>query len=107
MLSYEQLDRVADAHNPLLGVMWALLCLAPLFRRQWGYASARFVVGICALLVAYGLMWLDNAAVLWPRLGWDYSTHTAVAVALALVILGISTRVGILACVASGAAASN
>jgi hypothetical protein len=34
------------------------------------------------LLIAYGLMFLDLRLQIWPARGLDYSTHTAVALAL-------------------------
>ena len=84
MFSYQALDRVADAYNPLLGVAWLIVSVYPLFDRRWRVAGIRIGLGLAALLIAYGLMWLDSALSLWASLGLDYSTHTAVSLALAM-----------------------
>src|SRR5690606_6806076 len=47
-----------------------------------------FFVGL--LLVSYGLMFLDNALGIWPAVGLDYSTHTAVALTLVLSLCGLA-----------------
>jgi hypothetical protein len=82
MFSHQTLDRVADAHNPMLGCLWFALVGAALLRRQGREAARRAAVGLACLVVAYGLEYVDIATGLWPRLGLDYSTHTAVAVAM-------------------------
>ena len=94
MLSYDTLDRIADAHNPLLGAAWLALSLAPLVARRWRLALARVVLGIACLLVAYGGMWVDDALHLWPRMGLDYSTHTAVALAMVATLGAVAWRLG-------------
>ncbi|MBP0639335.1 hypothetical protein [Cupriavidus sp. AcVe19-6a] len=99
MLSYQALDRIADSHNPVLGAIWIVLALIPLLTRQWRLASARAGLGVACLLIAYGFMWIDGALHIWSRAGLDYSTHTAVAVALIATIGAISCRVGALAVV--------
>jgi hypothetical protein len=102
MPSYEQLDRIADSHNPFFGIIWLLLCIVPLLHRQWARAAGRFGIGVGALIVAYGLMWLDSVTGLWSRIGLEYSTHTAVAVALASAIFASSRGIGIAAYVLLG-----
>lgn len=90
MLTYAQLDHVADAYNPLLGMIWLFLVARPLLRSQWSASFGRFALGLSCLLIAYGLMLLDHALSLWPFVGLDYSTHTAVAVAFAVAIISCS-----------------
>lgn len=82
MPSFETLDRIADAHNPLLGLAWVALVAAAAFSRQGRVALGRALFGLGTLVVAYGLEYVDIATGLWPRFGLDYSTHTAVAVAM-------------------------
>jgi hypothetical protein len=41
---------------------------------------------LSALVIAYSFMWADNAFLWWPSVGLDYSTHSAVALALAAAI---------------------
>ena len=43
-------------------------------------------------LIAYGLIFLDNKLQLWPALGLDYSTHTAVALVLVVYLLANSLK---------------
>ena len=99
MLSYELLDRIADSHNPLLGVLWLSLSLFPAFSRQWRTTFYRLILGIANLLVAYSFMWFNAATGLWTKFNLDYSTHTGVALALTVTIATISIRFGIAATV--------
>lgn len=82
MPDYATLDAIADAHDPMLGLVWAGLVLQALVRRAWRVAAARVTMGSLALVVAYGLMAIDSATGLWARAGLDASTHVAVAVAM-------------------------
>ncbi|WP_396586955.1 hypothetical protein [Bermanella sp. R86510] len=79
MLSYNQWDNVADAYIPLLALITLLFLLKdlvklnfqrPLKQLLWIFISGCFI---------YGVMALDNAIRIWPALGLDYSTHTALA----------------------------
>ena len=99
MLSYEFLDRVADSHNPILGATWIVLSVFPALLRQWRAVLVRFFLGITYLLVAYGFMWLDSATGIWGKFSLDYSTHAAVAFAMAAAIATISPKLGIAAAV--------
>lgn len=82
MPDYATLDAIADAHNPMLGLVWAILVAQALARRAWHVAIARIATGAAALVVAYGLMGIDAATGLWAHAGLDASTHVAVAVAM-------------------------
>jgi hypothetical protein len=93
MLSYETLDRIADAHNPLLGLLWITLVMRALASRRWRTGAYRALTGLYTLVVAYGMEHVDIATGTWPRLGLDYSTHTAVAMAMVATLWAIS-RVG-------------
>lgn len=82
MLSYETLDTIADSYTPLLGAISLLLVASALIFKRWRLAGLRSL-GICTgLIVAYGLMFLDDRYHIWPAVGLDYSTHTAVALVL-------------------------
>lgn len=94
MPSYDVLDRIADAHNPLLGLIWIALVFASLLRRRWGDAGRGAGLGLFCLVVAYGLEYVDVATGLWPRMGLDYSTHTAVAVAMVATLFATSRTAG-------------
>lgn len=93
MLSYETLDWIADAHNPLLGLVWITLVVRAFGARRWRTGAYRAGFGLYTLVVAYGMEYVDIATGAWPRLGLDYSTHTAVAVAM-LATLWATSRVG-------------
>lgn len=97
MPSYDTLDLIADAHNPLLGLLWIALVLHAGSMRRWRLAAHRGLRGLLCLAVAYGLEHVDNATGLWPRLGLDYSTHTAVAMAMLATLWATSRGAGWLA----------
>jgi len=81
MLSYEQWDMIADAYVPLLGV----LCIVVLVRRLWiqRLESCRRGLYLIVLVgIVYGVMFADKWGSLWGKLSLDYSTHTALAMAL-------------------------
>jgi hypothetical protein len=86
MLTYGQLDAVADANNPLLGVVCLLRFIWLLSRKNWNISGRMALFFCCALIVAYGWEKIDIRFAIWPRTGLDYSTHTAVAVAATTVL---------------------
>lgn len=78
MTTYELLDTIADAYNPLLFLGYIIFSVL-YWRRGDRLAALR---GFAGIVVAYGFMFIDNASKLWPSVGLDYSTHSAVALAL-------------------------
>ena len=82
MLSFETLDFLSDSVNPICGVVALVI---PWVKRSRRFRSALIfnVLTILAVGLAYVLQALDGAAHLWSRLGLDYSTHTAVFIAIA------------------------
>lgn len=86
MPSYETLDAIADAYNPLLALISLLLIAARLFKAQWKPAGRGMAGFIAVALVAYGLMFLDRFLGIWPAFGLDYSTHTATSLGLVLLL---------------------
>ncbi|MBE9031248.1 hypothetical protein IQ266_16055 [filamentous cyanobacterium LEGE 11480] len=86
MLNYATLDAIADAYIPLLAVLViVLIARAGLMRRgplRWLYVS----VLICGLIVAYSLGYIDATVGLWSSFSLDYSTHTAVALVLVILL---------------------
>ena len=73
---------IADTYTPLL----LLLALIDVVRSWLRGNKLHFVQLLCAIVVVYGLMLLDNRFLLWPRIGLDYSTHSAAAFALVVII---------------------
>lgn len=91
MLTYEQLDAVADAVFPIL----ALIGLFVIFRALWRKQFYHFAFGFCGaaygMALAYGLRAIDQATLVALSLGFDYSTHTAV-VLVTTILLTLMTR---------------
>ncbi len=81
-MSYELLDSIADSYNPLLFV--ACLIMSAYRWRQDKTALLRLIMG---LALAYGVMFFDKKTQLWASFGWDYSTHSAVALVLVLFLI--------------------
>lgn len=85
-MSYEVLDSIADSYNPLLFLGYIIFCV-------WYWrAGDRLAVlrGFCGVVVAYVFMFVDKNWQLWSSVGLDYSTHSAVA--LALIVFHIHKR---------------
>ncbi len=79
MLTYEQLDWIADAYTPLL----ALTVFYSIFK-TWQEKNKRRVINqvtslILGMLVVYGIYFLDGSYRIWLNWDLDYSTHTAFA----------------------------
>lgn len=83
-MSFEQLDAIADSYIPLLLILFLVGFGRNTYRFWPNYRAPLFsflyLVGL--LVISYGLMFFDNTVRLWPALGLDYSTHTAVALSL-------------------------
>ena len=92
MLSYQTLDAIADAYNPLLALIALTFIMKSVFQLQWKVSGIRLMAFIMIAIVAYGLMFLDHQYHLWHYWGLDYSTHTAVALGLVLLLSFISPR---------------
>ncbi len=58
----------------------------------------RFAAFAIVVFMAYGLMFLDNRYKVWPALGLDYSTHTAVALGLVILLSFNATKLKALWC---------
>lgn len=98
MLSYETLDAIADSVNPTLGVV-SLLVPWVKRNRSWRQALLLNAITFVAVALAYVLQALDNATGVWPSAGLDFSTHTAIFIAVASSLWqhGIAWRWGVLA----------
>lgn len=83
-MSYETLDAIADAYNPMLFFSVLLFCFLQIRKERFSLRTAlSYGVEIMLYLFAvYGLKYLDQRFGLWPGVGWDYSTHTAFALAM-------------------------
>lgn len=79
---------ICDAITPILLI--GLLALPWFYRGN--LARGQFTVLVATqtgvgIATTYGLMALDNAMGWWPRIGMDYSTHSAFALSLAAPLL--------------------
>ncbi|WP_416395616.1 hypothetical protein [Allohahella sp. A8] len=88
-MNYETLDTIADAYVPLLGVICIVLIAQRALVTDWAHARKGVLLLIHGLIVTYGLMVLDYQLGIWPAVGLDYSTHSAIAISLVLVALFI------------------
>lgn len=81
MLSYDTLDAIADSVNPTLGVV---ALLVPWTRKKGTrYALALDALTLLAVGLVYALQGVDAQLGIWSGVGLDFSTHTAVFVAIA------------------------
>jgi hypothetical protein len=93
------LAQFTDAINPSLAV---LSLVAPWIARTrcaavFGRRFLLWLPVILSVIVVYSVKYADDSLVLWPRIGLDYSTHTAFAIAIIvpLAILGRVWAVGL------------
>ena len=78
------LDTIADAVNPLLALAALIWAFARSREARRALPPWRFVAGLALGLVAvYTVHNLDLRLRIWPRLGLDYSTHSAFATSVA------------------------
>jgi hypothetical protein len=82
MTTYELLDCIADSVNPTLGLL--ALSVPWLRRHRVGRPSsvARIAGTLACVGIAYAGQAIDRFTKAWPAFGLDYSTHSAVCVAL-------------------------
>ena len=82
MLSYQQVDFIADAYIPILLVAALILIFHKVYLGELGKAKSASLKLIVSIAWIYGLMVVDNIFKIWPYFALDYSTHTALALAL-------------------------
>jgi len=82
MFSYETLDAIADSINPTLGLVGLLVPWAT-SKRNSRRALVLNGLMLVAVGIAYAMQGFDSALGVWPHVGLDFSTHTAVFVAIA------------------------
>ena len=83
MPSYETLDLVADSYIPLLAIISFIFIIRTMLQ-SLALGTLQLFSLLALLTLAYGLMAIDNYFRLWSGFNLDYSTHTAVALALTL-----------------------
>lgn len=88
---YEMLDAIADAVNPTLLIIAMAL---PLFRAVRGRIRVErwYLCAAIGLALVYAAMYADGVLLLWGRIGADYSTHTAFALVLCMLVSSITRQ---------------
>ncbi|OUR66385.1 hypothetical protein A9Q73_07255 [Bermanella sp. 47_1433_sub80_T6] len=86
MPSYQTLDNIADAYIPALAILCLCLLIKQFIARDWQRLLREGGLFVMGLVVAYTIMFVDNALLLWPQFNMDYSTHTAVALVLVITL---------------------
>ncbi|RMH88676.1 hypothetical protein EBB59_11385 [Lysobacter pythonis] len=87
MTAYARLDAIADSVNWLLLAAFLAGLAVDLGRRRWRNAGSGLVALAGVVVIVYGLAFLDQRLGLWPRIGADYSTHSAAAAALVILLM--------------------
>ena len=85
-MDYETLDNIADAYIPVLAIIvfFASVFVDSGSQNRLKIIFFRLICLSILLGIAYGFMFLDLSYAIWPSLGLDYSTHTAVSLVLVL-----------------------
>jgi hypothetical protein len=83
-LLFRLLDGLADAVNPALGICLLIFLFGATRRREISWRT--WVAALLGVAVVYLLQNLDHYGHWWKRIGSDYSTHSALALALAIPI---------------------
>lgn len=91
MLDYETLDSIADSYVPVLVVLSLASLLRTSILSRWRLLGIHTAAMSLGLLIAYGLMFTDAQLEIWSIFGLDYSTHTAVSLAM-VVFLNIAAK---------------
>ena len=78
MTQYEVLDKIADSYNPTLFL--AYVVFAVLYFRQGDKMAA--LKGFLGIAACYVVLFIDTKLGIWESVGMDFSTHSAVALAL-------------------------
>ena len=84
MLSYQQIDIIADSFIPLLLLLCILIISINFIRRRRHTGISQLTILLLGIAYVYAIYWLDKLLNLWTKLGWDYSTHTALALMLSV-----------------------
>jgi len=92
MLTYEQLDFIADLYIPVLATI-SFYFLVNIVRVV-GISKALINIALLGGAVAYiyGLMFIDQYFLIWQSLDLDYSTHTALALVFVVFLALKGTR---------------
>jgi hypothetical protein len=85
-LTYQTLAKIANAYSPTLLAIFVVRLLYLATKRRHKTLLINLAGLAITLLVVYGLMFLDKRNGLWPLLNLDYSTHTAAALGMVILL---------------------
>ncbi len=86
-MTYEQIDFIADLYIPTLFVFILALIAHSLKKKPRSQPVIPTVqTAIVSIAIVYTLMFVDLQFRFWPTFGLDYSTHTALGLALSFSI---------------------
>lgn len=86
MTEYEIIDAICDSVNPILLLLAVGFIVRDFIQRVFSRAVHATVLFIIGVIWVYGMLFVDNTYHLWPMINSDYSTHTAVIVALCITL---------------------
>jgi hypothetical protein len=92
MTTYELLDCIADSVNPTLGLLALSVPWLRAHRVRRPSAPARIAGTLACVGIAYAGQLIDRVTEAWSVIGLDYSTHSAVCVALLCSLAHLSGR---------------
>ena len=79
MLTYQELDTIADAYIPTLLIISLVVFVIDIPKQGFKRKLNEFGSLIIAVLLVYAIMTIDNYLEIWPKFHLDYSTHTALS----------------------------
>ena len=79
MLTYSQLDRIADSYIPALFLISIYVLAVGVFKLGLKRKCIEIASVIYSIVIVYSVMLLDNVFQIWPTFDLDYSTHTALS----------------------------
>lgn len=86
MLDYQTIDALCDAINPSLFILSIIGICWHFKQRNIVTVKQQLLFLLSALLIVYGLKFVDHKLTIWPAFNSDYSTHTAFIIAMCAVL---------------------
>ena len=92
MLSYQQIDIIADGFIPLLLLLYISNIIINFIHRRRCTAISQLTIFLLGIAYVYAIYWLDKLFNLWILFSLDYSTHTALALMLSVFLFDAIKR---------------
>ena len=81
-MNYEQLDTIADSYIPILAIVLFAFFVFNFKSKCFLNTSVKLLRVFICVLIVYILMFVDGYFSIFSSFGLDYSTHTALSLAL-------------------------